>query len=368
MDESGDRNPYAENEHSDYDRVKELKAFDDTKAGVKGLVDDGIVKIPKIFICPPDELADNQKVPCNRNLQVPVIDLGGIRGDQHKKIVDEVRIASESWGFFQVLNHGIPVSVLEDMIKGVREFHEQDSEVKKDFYTRDKSRKFRFHSNRDLYQSKAAKWRDTLTINIPSVNIEPEDLPAVCRVAAIDYINHIGKLGETLSELLSEALDLNPDHLRAMGCTKEKTFVCNYYPACPEPELTLGISKHSDPAFLTILLQNQIGGLQVLHDNHWVDVHPISGALVVNTADILQILSNDKFRSVQHRALANQVGPRISVACFFNGQATGFYGPLKELISEENTPRYKDFLLSEFLGKFFSQGLDDKPVLEYFKV
>ncbi|XP_043811057.1 1-aminocyclopropane-1-carboxylate oxidase homolog [Manihot esculenta] len=92
---------------SDYCRKRELKAFDDTKAGVKGLVDAGIAQVPRIFHCQSDDL---NKI-SHSHADFPVIDLGGI--DQgsafRKEIVDKVRNASETWGFFEVVNHGIPV-------------------------------------------------------------------------------------------------------------------------------------------------------------------------------------------------------------------------------------------------------------------
>ncbi|KAA8548786.1 hypothetical protein F0562_000470 [Nyssa sinensis] len=256
-----------------HDRMKELKAFDDMKAGVKGLADAGMVKIPKIFVRPPVELAE--ELSCRQtHIQVPVIDFTGIqRDDRRKEIVEKVRIASEKWGIFQVVNHGIPLSVLEKMIDGISLFHEQDLEVKKQFYTRDLTRKAIFNSNFDLYHSRTANWRDTLSISLQaSDNLDPNELPATCREAVMDYTKDVKKLGDTLFELLSEGLGLKPDHLRTMECVNGCNIAGHYYPACPEPELTLGLSKHSDPGFLTILLQNQINGLQVLYENQWVDV------------------------------------------------------------------------------------------------
>ncbi|KAJ9700645.1 hypothetical protein PVL29_006111 [Vitis rotundifolia] len=356
----------------DYDRTKELKAFDDTKEGVKGLVDAGVVNIPKIFMRPPDELAEKRD--CHQNdIKVPVVDMSGVqKGDRHREIVEEVRIASEEWGFFQVVNHGIPSDVLEEMINGIRMFNEQDPEVKKEYYSRDRVRKVKFNSNYDLYHSRAANWRDTLTISITSDGVDPQELPAICREATTEYIKHVLKLGHVLFELLSEALGLKPDHLRAMGYTEgSSTMVCHYYPACPEPELTMGASKHTDPSTLTILLQDKIGGLQVFHENQWAEVHPIAGSLVINIGDFLQVMSNGKLKSVYHRVVANHVGPRISTACFFSGARTEtakLCGPLKELISEENPPVYRDFLVAEYIGKFMSKGLDDDSGLDYFKL
>lgn len=173
----------AAEEKNHENRETELQAFDETKAGVKGLVDAGITKIPKIFYAQPDNFDSGIKEEIL--LSIPVVDLAGINGgkdrNRRKAVVETVREASETWGFFQVVNHSIPMKVLDDMLDGVRSFYEQDNEIKKQWYTRDGSETVVYNSNFDLFRAPSANWRDTTYVNMAPNTPNPHQLPEACR-------------------------------------------------------------------------------------------------------------------------------------------------------------------------------------------
>ncbi|KAJ0937972.1 putative deacetoxyvindoline 4-hydroxylase [Helianthus annuus] len=355
----------------DYDRKAELRAFDETKTGVKGLVDAGITEVPRIFHLPSPENLNSQQP----ELTLPTIDLQGIDNNpiQRKEVIEQVKGALESWGFFQVVNHGIPNSVLDEMMKGVRDFHEQETEVKKKWYARDMRDKTRveYNSNFDLYAAPVTNWRDTFYCTMAPNPPQPHELPPPCRDILLEYTEQVMKLGTCLFELISEGLGLDPNHLLNMGCANGLAVLGHYYPPCPQPELTIGTPGHTDNDFITILLQDHIGGLKIFYQNQWTDVPPITGALVVNAGDFLQLITNDKFVSSQHKVVANKVGPRVSVASFFTTGAipiSKVYGPITELLSEDTPAKYRNATLKEHVEYFRAKGLDGSPALLHFKI
>jgi len=324
-----------------------------------------VKQVPRIFRVPyPEEpLQHAQQLPAAA-ATVPMINLTGDRA----AVVDAVRGVAAEWGFFQVTGHGVPEQVMSAAVAAMRAFHEADGGEGSDkarLYSREPQKAVKYHCNFDLYQSPVANWRDTLYLRMAPDPPAADELPAeISRDAIFEYAKQVKDLGDRLLELLSESLGLKPSYLADIECNQGQIIVGHYYPPCPQPEVAIGTSRHSDSGFLTILLQDGVGGLQILHDDQWVDVTPTPGAFIVNIGDLLQLISNDKFSSVEHRVVAKDAEPRVSIVFFFNTRfhpaSTRMYGPIKELLSEENPPSYKETLVREFYARYHSIGLDGK--------
>ncbi|XP_057798074.1 1-aminocyclopropane-1-carboxylate oxidase homolog 6-like [Salvia miltiorrhiza] len=337
------------NDDNDYDWDKEVAEFEKSKGGVKGLVDSGITKVPRFFISPPEPDAEAAPRP---DAPIPTIDLEGVRAET----IGEIRSASRTWGFFQVVNHGIPAAVMDAVLRGTRGLHEQPKEAKQGLYTSDGSADVRFYTiNARLEEGNAASWRDAFACKFTDGAIDPELVPPVCRDEIMEYMKHMVKVRDVLSELLSEALGARKELLAEMQCMESEYLTCLYYPASPEPDKSLGTVEHSDPTVLTVLLQDDTGGLQIKHDGRWIDVPPVPGALIVNIGDFLQLMSNDKLMSVEHRVLCRSRGSRVSVACFFFPRAqqmTNIYGPIKQVVSPNNPALYKQVNYIDFVTHY----------------
>ncbi|XP_074264738.1 1-aminocyclopropane-1-carboxylate oxidase homolog 4-like [Silene latifolia] len=356
---------------NEYDRKKELEEFDNTKLGVKGLIDSGITQIPRIFQHPPETLFDFQKavrITGDAENIIPVIDMAGT----HEEVVQKIRDAASTYGFFQVVNHGVEVSALDRLVGAIRAFFEQPDEEKIKYYNRDSvASGVGYFSNYDLFHSKAASWRDTLQVQLGPKSVDPNAIPNVCRAEVMEWEKEVKKLSARLLSILSEGLGLSADRLSPESYLARINMAGQYYPYCPEPDKTIGIASHSDHGTLTVLLQDDVGGLQVKYNGQWIDLKPVHGALVINVGDLIQMVSNDVYKSGEHRVYANPLPrSRISVPVFFNPAITSdkLYGPLPELVSPENPALYKQFTISDMNAKFLKKELKDKTMTSYFRL
>jgi isopenicillin N synthase-like dioxygenase len=350
---------------------KEKMAFDDLMIGVKGLADTGLTKLPSIFVHDHIQKAIKPD-PNDTKFQVPVIDIAvdGGAGDNRAEIVNKLRDACESWGFFLVVNHGIPQQVIDKVIKSMIAFHEMDMEEKREYYTRDGSKRVIFNCNNFMYNVKEVTWKDTLVCKMAPAQPDWEDLPEICRDIMEEYGKHILRVGTTLYELLAETLGIDKNYFLDMGGVDGLYLKALYSPACPEPELTLGSTTHTDFGLLTIGVQNEIGGLQALHEGEFVEPPYIPGALFVNLGDMIQIMTNEKYKSVHHRAVVKNVGPRLNLSGFLRpNQGPAYlerkYGPIKELLSNDNPPKYRSVTLEEYISYYTNKGFGNNALHDF---
>lgn len=170
--------------------------------------------------------------------------------------------------------------------------------------------------------------------------------------------------------MLSLNLGLGEDYLpNAFG--GENVGAClrvNFYPRCPQPDLTLGISPHSDPGGMTLLLPDEdVAGLQVRKGDNWVTVKPVPNAFIVNMGDQMQVLSNAIYKSVEHRVIVNSVKDRVSLAMFYNPKSDLLIEPAKALVTKDRPALYPAMTFDEYRIYIRTKGLCGKAQVESLK-
>ncbi|XP_031258090.1 gibberellin 20 oxidase 3-like [Pistacia vera] len=171
-----------------------------------------------------------------------------------------------------------------------------------------------------------------------------------------------------LLEAISESLALQRDYIDKSLGTHAQHMALNYYPPCPQPELTYGFPGHTDPNVITVLLQDDVPGLQVLRNDKWVAVNPIPNTFIINDYSLNDmVLSNDRYQSVLHRAVVSCDKERISIPTFYCPSPDALIGPAKELIDHNHPAAYTDFTYAEYYEKFWKRGLETECCLDMFK-
>ncbi|XP_027184117.1 feruloyl CoA ortho-hydroxylase 1-like [Coffea eugenioides] len=335
--------------------------------GVKGLADLGLHTLPKQYIQPPEEQIINSTIVTDDS--IPVIDLSNWNDPN---VAEQICNAAEKWGFFQIVNHGIPIEVLENVKEATRRFFALPAE-EKNKHSKDSSpsNNVRYGTSFTPKAEKALEWKDFLSLFYVSDDEAAALWPSACRNETLDFMKKSQFVIRKLLEALMKGLNVKEiDETKESLLMGSKRININYYPKCPEPELTVGVGRHSDVSTLTILLQDDIGGLYVkkLDTDAWVHVPPIDGAIVINVGDALQILSNGRYKSVEHRVIANGSRNRISVPIFVNPRPRDIIGPLPELLESGEKPIYKQVLYSDYVKHFFRKAHDGKETVDFAKI
>ncbi|CAJ2667693.1 1-aminocyclopropane-1-carboxylate oxidase 5-like protein [Trifolium pratense] len=293
-------------------------------------------------------------------MAVPVIDFSKLNGEERAKTMALIANGCEEWGFFQLINHGIPEELLERVKK-----------VSTEFYKLEREENFKNSTTvkrlNDIAEKKSDEklenvdWEDVITLL--DDNEWPENTPSF-RETMLEYRSELKKLAESLTEVMDENLGLPKGYIKKAlnGGEEDNAFFgtkVSHYPPCPYPELVNGLRAHTDAGGVILLFQDdKVGGLQMLKDGEWLDVQPLPNAIVINTGDQIEVLSNGRYKSCWHRVLGSTDGMRRSIASFYNPPLKATISPAPQLAEKENQQvddTYPKFVFGDYMSVYAEQ-------------
>ncbi|KAJ8616584.1 hypothetical protein MRB53_035956 [Persea americana] len=304
---------------------------------------------------------------------VPTVDMERLLHEESMPLeLEKLHSACKDWGFFQLVNHGVSTSLIEKMKSETQELFNLSLEEKKRYWQESGDLEG-FGQAFVSSENQKLDWADmfylaTLPIQQRKHSLF-EKLPFSFRETVEAYALELQKLAMTLLNFMSSALKMDAEELRELFEDGFQGMRTNYYPPCPQPQLVVGLTPHSDAVGLTILLQiSEVPGLEIRKDEMWVPVKPLPNAFVVNVADALEMITNGVYRSVLHRATVNSVQERISVATFYSPKLTAEIGPSHSLTNPQNPPLYRRVTVEKYLKDLLARELNGKSLIETMKI
>ncbi|KAH9605216.1 hypothetical protein KSS87_002862 [Heliosperma pusillum] len=281
--------------------------------------------------------------------------------------------ALSNWGYFQVINHGMDNSFLQEVFEISKQFFNLPLEEKIKYSSSDEKVQG-YAANMGRSRSQTNYWSDRLFLNLqPEDNRKLKfwpDKPANFSKIVDEYSKKLATFSKAIYKAMARSLKLEENcFINNQGQNMAISGGINFYPSCPSPDRVLGVKAHSDGSTMTILLPDpQVGGLQVLKDDVWYNVPLIPGALLVNLGDLGEVMTNGIFKSVIHRVLTNSEKDRLSVAAFFTSEDKKEITPVSELINEQHPQLYRKLDSIEFRSIFFAALSQGRKTLDALKV
>lgn len=307
---------------------------------------------------------------------MPIIDFSKLLKEKTEDFqVEILKLASacEEWGFFQVKNHGVDQKLVESLEEISKEFFMLPLEEKKKYpmapgTVQGYGQAFVFSEDQKL------DWCNMFALAIEphwmrNPNLWPNK-PERFGETLEEYSREVRKLCKKLLELIAIGLGLKEEAFSEMFGETVQAVRMNYYPPCSRPDLVMGLSPHSDGSAITVLQEAKGSpvGLHIHRDRTWIPVQPIPNAFVINIGDTLEVLTNGKYKSVQHRAVANEERDRLSIVTFYAPSYEVELGPMEEFVNEKNPTKYKRYNHGEYSKHYTTNKLQGKRTLDFAKI
>ena len=285
---------------------------------------------------------------------LPMIDISPLRSahashEQILEVVREIKQACETLGFFYIKGHGVHQSLERQLERVAQSFFDQPIEEKQAF-TMDKGGKaWRgwFPLGGELTsgspdEKEGIYFGEELSPAHPLVQKHtpmhgPNLFPnPIMKEVVIDWMTQMTHLGHLLMKGVALSLDLPSDYF-SEGCMKDPLILFRmfHYPRT-DKKMHWGVGEHTDYGVLTILKQDQVGGLQVKaggsHEGDWIDAPPIEGTFVINLGDMLERMTGGRYLSTPHRVKNSSDRSRYSFPFFFD---PNFFSPIQHIVATE---------------------------------
>ncbi|MED6138688.1 hypothetical protein PIB30_076800 [Stylosanthes scabra] len=332
-----------------------------------------ITERPTITTPPP-----NKSLIITNHHHMPIIDFSKLsKHNTHDEIflheLLNLATACENWGFFQVVNHDIDLNLMERTEKMSNEFFMLPLEEKQKYpmlpgTVQGYGQAFVFSEDQKL------DWCNMLALAIQPQHARNPNLwpnkPEKLSETLEEYSREVRKVCENLVKYIGLGLGLKEDVFEKMFGEAVQAIRVNYYPACSRPDLVMGLSPHSDGSALTVLQQAKGSpvGLQILKDGLWMPVHTLPNALVINIGDTIEVLTNGKYKSVEHRAVANENKDRLSVVTFYAPSYEVELGPMPEFIDENHPCKFRRYNHGDYSKHYITNRLQGKKALDFAKI
>ncbi|CAL5348442.1 unnamed protein product [Camellia sinensis] len=293
-------------------------------------------------------------------MAIPVIDFSKLNGEERAKTMAEIANGCEEWGFFQLVNHGISVELLERVKKVCSECYKLERE--EDFKNSAMVKKLNdLAEKKDSEKLENVDWEDVFLLS--DENDWPSKTPGF-KETMEEYRSELKKLAEKVMEVMDENLGLPKEYIKKAfnGEYGENAFFgtkVSHYPPCPHPGMVTGLRAHTDAGGVILLFQDdKVRGLQIHKDGEWIDVQPLPNAIVINTGDQIEVLSNGLYKSVWHRVLPIPGENRRSIASFYNPSLKATIAPAPELVEKvdrEADQAYPKFVFGDYMSVYAEQ-------------
>ncbi|XP_072146620.1 2-oxoglutarate-dependent dioxygenase 11 [Setaria viridis] len=173
--------------------------------------------------------------------------------------------------------------------------------------------------------------------------------PPTFRDALATYSVEMTKLARRLLGFMAADIGDDKGELVEAFTGKRQSMAMHYYPPCRHPDKVMGITPHTDGLGLTLLLHvDDTPGLQIKKDGRWYPVRPLPGAILINIGDVLDVLTNGAYTSVEHRVIPDAERGRTTVVFVEEGTVGEMVTPLPGLLKEQE-PRYKSLDIDDYI-------------------